>query len=623
MTIDKAIELVKSKLEGKQYGDEYVVKTCPYCGRSDGKFYINTETTKFNCKHASCGEKGNIITLFQKLGIKETVEFDGFVSKKAKKEQSVVLDYNDLIELDKNNHMVSYMKSRGISYETLTGANVMYSKSKRSLAFIAKRYYGKDVACSFRGENKLIFQAPHSQQVLWGAENLNYRNNTIYITEGRVDALSLMEMGIENVLSMPMGCSSHGWIDKDWDLLHNFKKIVLCFDNDEPGHKGLEQVKTRLDFAQIFTLEYGDYKDINEMFMDDMESLYSAIRAPRELIIDGFISLQNVKTNTNPLGQLSSCGLQQFDRMFGGFGLYQSTIICSPSGVGKTTVVCNMMKGFISVNEKVAIWSGELSNPKLKTWLYAAIAGERALDSVDNPYRPGEKLYSVKPDYEERIDRAVDGKLYVYDGNQNNGFKMLEHFEMLNKRHGVKYFFIDNLSILNMSVKGVGKYEGEEEFSKALASFTRNNAVHVFIIMHPIKANINSEIDYIKKDGTVKTPERYDQYSVKGSSSIVNLAHNIMFLQKATEHHMAYYVQKVEKAGASELVQSIINELSLIAYLVKARETGITNEDTLFGYSHETRRIYGLKSKAEDLGKEILDDIEEYDSNEFIDLDEF
>lgn len=622
MTIESAIDLLKSKLEGKQYGDEYVVKTCPYCGKSDGKFYINTETTKFNCKHSSCGKKGNAISLFQKLGINETIDFEGFISKQQKKEEDIKLDYNDIVPLEENKIMVSYMKSRGISYETLEKANVMYSKSKRALAFISQRN-GKDKACSFRGQNKLIFQTPHSQQVLWGAENLDYKCDTIYITEGRVDALSLIEMDIPNVVSMPMGCNSHGWIDKDWDLLHNFKKIVLCFDNDDPGNAGLEQVKSRLDFAQIFTLEYGDYKDINEMFMDDIEALYSTIRSPKELVIDGFISLQNVKTNTNLLEQLSSCGLLQFDRMFGGFGLYQSTIICSPSGVGKTTVVCNMMKGFMSVNEKVAIWSGELSNPKLKTWLYAAIAGERALDGVDNPYRPGEKLFSVKPEYEERIDKAVDGKLYVYDGNQNNGFKMLEHFKMLNKRHGVKYFFIDNLSILDMSVKGVGKYEGEEDFSKALASFTRNNPVHVFIIMHPIKSNLSSEIDYIKKDGTVKRPERYDQYSVKGSSSIVNLAHNIMFLQKATEHHIAYYVQKVEKTGDNELIQAIVNELSLISYLVKARETGVTNEDTLFGYSHETRRIYGLKSKEEDLGKEILDELEEYDDDDFIDLDDF
>lgn len=293
-----------------------------------------------------------------------------------------------------------------------------------------------------------------------------------------------------------------------------------------------------------------------------------------------------------------------------------------------------MIKGLLSVGEKVAIWSGELNNQMLKTWLYSAIAGEKAVNKIAHPFRPGEYISTIKPDYEERINKAVAGKLFVYDGNKNNGFDMIKNFTMLHKRYGVKYFFIDNLSILDMSVKGVGKYEGEEEFAKVVASFTRNNPVHLFKIMHPIKQNLNTDPNFVDRNGRVKRPEFYDQYSVKGSSAIVNLAHNIMFLGRATDHFKAYmcqeYKTKMEEKGAPQYeidrVLSLINkEFSLIAYLVKNRQFGYIYESALFGYNHETRRIYGLLSKDEDLSKEVINDmitkedeqIEEFDYDQF------
>lgn len=620
MTKDEAMRLIMDKLEGRLYGHEYVVKTCPFCGKNDGKFYINIETTRYNCKHGSCGEKGNAITLLKHLGINEVVEFEDFVSKSNDSTKKIEVDYDDIIPLEQDLPIIEYMKSRGISFSTLEDAGVMYSKKRDSLAFISSRNK-KEVGVVFRNIDKRISMIKGSKQVLWIPKELNYNNDTLYISEGRIDGLTLCEMGIENVVSMSNGCNSHDWVNEDWDILQKFKKIVLCYDNDLPGKKGLEEVRSRLDFATIYTLEYGDYNDINDMFMGDVELLYETVRKPRELTVDGFISLQGVQSSVNPLEKLGSCGLKQFDKIFGGIGLNQSTIICASSGSGKSSVMCNVIKGMIGLNEKVAIWSGELSNSKLKTWLYSTIAGERALIEKDNPFRPGSKVYTVKKDYEEKIDNAVDGKLFVYDGNKNNGFSMLKHFELLHKKNGVKYFFIDNLSILDMSVKGIGKYEGEEEFSKALASFTRNNAVHVFIVMHPTKQNLNSDPNFIDKNGNIKRPERYDQYSVKGSSSIVNLSHNIMFLQRADEHLRAWYIQsfrnsiKNNSGVLNNIIKLVENEFSVLAYLVKNRETGIVGEDVLFGYDSSTRRIYGLLSKEEDLSTEILKDDDEEDIN--------
>ena len=113
-----------------------------------------------------------------------------------------------------------------------------------------------------------------------------------------------------------------------------------------------------------------------------------------------------------------------------------------------TTVVANLANGFIANGERVAIWSGELNNQSLKTWIYGVIAGHKAIVSVDNPFRKGDKIAYLKEEYEQKIDKAVEGKLFVYDGNKNNAFTMLKHFELLHKKNGVTVFFIDNGSKL-------------------------------------------------------------------------------------------------------------------------------------------------------------------------------
>jgi len=463
---------------------------------------------------------------------------------------------------------------------------------------------------SYRTIDKQIRIISGSEQHLWGYDNVDIKNKTLYVTEGRVDALTLLEMDIKNVVSLPNGVEASGWIENDWDFLQNFETIILCFDKEESGAKGFEKVKNRLDFASLGVLEYGEYNDVNEMFMGDVEKLYATVRSPNIVDLDGFVSLQTVSTDKDPLANLTSCGLKQFDRIFGGFGYNQSTVICAPSGVGKTTVVCNLIRGLLSVGHKTAIWSGELNNSMLKTWLYAAIAGEKALGQIKNPYRQGAFIPFVKPEYEEKIDEAVDNRLFIYDGSNNDGFSMLRHFEVLHKRHGVQFFFIDNLTILSMA-KNSDKYAGEDEFAKSLASFVKNNRVHVFTIAHPVKENINNDPNYITKNGTIKPVEKYNQYSVSGSKSIVNLAQNILFMQKANDHYKEWFKQVFRNQLGNgpeldNLTELISDELSLVAYLVKNRGAGYISEDALFGYSAATRRIYGLLSKEEDLNAEAI-----------------
>lgn len=636
MRVREAIDLLMEDYEGRIYGKELVLKECPFCNRTDGKFYINVNTGQANCKHASCGAKTNLTGLFKHLSIDGTIEYDDAPKRPERAQEAISISLANVRPLEETDTaIVDYMMSRGISFDTLKSSDIRYGR-QGSMAIITMDKF-RVASCVYRTVDKKIFMEKGSEQRLWGINTFKLDDNnprTLYITEGHVDCLTLREMGTCNSVSVPNGASSHEWIDRDWEFLQQFDKIVLCYDNDTAGKSAITDVKGRLDFANLYELEYGLYNDINEMYMMDSEALYATVRHPKEISMDGFISLQNVSTEMGVLDQLVSTGLTGFDQIFGGISVHQSTIIMAESGAGKTTVMCNMIKGMLGIGQKVAVWSGELSNKMLKTWMYSTIGGENAVNFTPHPFRRNEFITNIKPDYEKRIDKAVDGKLFTYDGNRSDGFKMIKHFEYLHKRFGVKYFFVDNLSILGMNVKGLGKYEGEEEFSKAVASFTRNNPVHIFLVAHPTKTAINADPNFMTTKGTVKPIERYTQQQVRGSATLVNLIHNILVLCRAKAHEKAYMTQKIEqqltKANMQSkipaMVKSMEEEFSLLAYLVKNRSGGFMYEDALMGYDKKTRRIYGLQTKQEDLSVELLEEkIEEIEvvTEEYMDFDEF
>ena len=292
LSLEKGIELAYSKLEEPVIHGNQINAICPFCGSPKKKFYMNKETGLFDCKTGKCQARGHINNLLEKLGVDERVEFKGEIEKSEKKR--INIDISRFKDLERSDEIVEYMESRGITYETLVSTGCM----RKGNALAMPTYKDDEiVGVSYRTPDKVIWQEAGSGQYLWNRSNLDKENKRIYITEGRCDCLTLIEMGYENCISMPNGCSSLEWINQEWNLLKEFEEIVLLYDNDTPGKNGFEQAKTRLDFATIFTINLGKYKDINEAYMEDSGFLYNALENAKEVQMDGFVSLDGVSTS--------------------------------------------------------------------------------------------------------------------------------------------------------------------------------------------------------------------------------------------------------------------------------------------------------------------------------------
>lgn len=596
LTENQALEIIKNKLgEHKQRGSQLIFKTCPFCGGNKNKFFLGNSKGyyAFDCKSGSCAEKGGLAKLLEHLEITDKVE-KVRTEPVVPVDKKIRIDFSKFVPMEKECYGIKeYWNGRGISDKTLIDLKLAVRKYDQATSFFTinketEEYY----AVKYRPIDKNgTRQEVGSKSFLWNRHNLNTGLSEIHITEGEVDALTLIEMGVDNVVSMPMGCSDMNWITNEWDLLKKFDKINLYYDNDGAGAKGLKECAKRLDFARLLTIDYNGFNDVNDFFMNDTGGLMEALENPVELEVEGIVDITKIKASSSSLNESVSCGDPRLDYIMNGWRFNELTILTAESGVGKSTMLCNLTADLLHEGERVFLYSGELSDQATKSWQYQILGGADSCDFFDNRFRVGEKIPVLKPEIEKKIDGWVENRLFLYEGGIADGFELVKKMELYHKRYGIRFFFIDNLTVLNLG--NGSKYDGQSEFSKVLADFIRTNQVHVILVAHPKKAMEKESNEYIKKDGSIKEPRRLNRYDVSGSADITNLAHNVLIMQRCNRNWKAWLKQESE----NNRMYMDFEEASTVMFLDKNRMGGTISEDVIFRFDVDTKRFYGLNDE--------------------------
>ena len=105
---------------------------------------------------------------------------------------------------------------------------------------------------------------------LFGQNIFSGKNNKyLTITEGEIDAMSVHEMlqGKGSVVSLKNGIASAERDIKDnLEYIESFETVVLCFDQDEAGQKGIEKVRDIISPNKLKICNL-PAKDANELLM--------------------------------------------------------------------------------------------------------------------------------------------------------------------------------------------------------------------------------------------------------------------------------------------------------------------------------------------------------------------
>ena len=568
----------------KNYGEykiknnNIIVKVCPFCKGISNKsnqaekdnlytFGISLETGQYNCFRGSCGARGHINQL-AKQKIKKVIFTPE--SNVSFNEAKFTAEIPKCITIDTAQKTIDWAKSRHIEEKTLQKYSCRAVKENQDLVIPV---YQEGILVNFKIRDitgKKTIKSKHSangKNFLIGAQLCNFEIKELIIVEGEIDMLTLNQVGFENVVSVPNGAND-SWVNDCLWFLEKFDTIILWLDNDLAGENATKKIVDRLN-KKTFIVK-GRQKDANEYFFkytkdeaikylkEDFENkIEPSISGVTELTSFERIDITKIKTYRT--------GFAGLDKYLKGWRVGELTIWTGKRQSGKSTMIGQCILQLVEENEKIFVYTGELSKNHFREWLYLQANGEEKLKKIFNEIS-NDNDYIVENKVFDKISNWIKNKVYLYD--KEDVAKETELINIIKKiriKKDCRVFVIDNLTTVKLDSLSDNFYRQQSEFISNLKAICRNYDTHIHLVVHPKKV----------EDGAkeVKVSD------IGGSGDISNLADNVII------------IERLEDGNNNSKVS-----------IGKNRMFGI-NKSFLLDFNSENKRFYSPESKVEKFKK--------------------
>ena len=490
-------------------GDELVFRHCPYCQNTTNdkeKFAINLRTGQFNCFRASCGVKGNMITLSRDFNFQISEQMDRYLNRN---------DYNNRFKKFRECHKEStdpairYMEARGISedvcrkYEltTKTGQDDVlvfpFKDNKGELKFIKYRNMGY-----IKGESQGSKEwcEADCMPILFGMNHCS-ESGQLVITEGQIDSLSCVEAGIQNAVSVPTGARGTTWIPHCYDWIKRFDELIVFGDCENGGITLTEMVQSRFGKHQKVRIvrqeDYQNCKDANELLQKHgPEAVRKAVKQAETILslqVKDMADVMFVDLTKIPKIQT---GFKELDKkLSGGFMFGQVILLTGKRGNGKSTFGSQLVCEALRQNFNGFIYSGELPNYYVKSWLDGQIYGHSPLTN-------------------SQITECEDwyrGRLYIFNSDIVETDELDDLLTVLEDtivKRDIKIALLDNLMTAIEANTNEQLYRKQSEFVGKLAKMSKAYEMVIVLVAHPRKSK--GEFDNDDVSGSADITNRVD-----------------------------------------------------------------------------------------------------------------
>jgi twinkle protein len=272
----------------------------------------------------------------------------------------------------------------------------------------------------------------------------NTKAPKVVITEGEIDAISVSQIQQHRwpVVSLPNGAQgAKNAITQHLEWLDKFDDVVLLFDNDEAGNSAAAKC------APLFApgkckIARLPLKDANEMLKADRgDEVVSAIWEAKAYRPDGIVTLADIRER---LRKPPEIGLAWWSptltQLTGGRLWGKVYAFGAGTGVGKTDFLTQQMKYDVTeLHQPIGIFSYEQQPEETAKRIAGKFAG-KAYHVANAGWTPDE--------LEQTLDQIeASGKVFFYDSFGATEWETTRsHIRWLHHNHGVRIFYIDNLT---------------------------------------------------------------------------------------------------------------------------------------------------------------------------------
>lgn len=280
-------------------------------------------------------------------------------------------------------------------------------------------------------------------------------------------------------------------------------------------------------------------------------------------------------------------GVNEIDKRIGGLCLGDVTLLTGLAGAGKTSLLNTFILTAIQHGYKAAVWSGELSGSRFKSWINQAAAGhtfvQKGVGDVDYYYCPR--------DIAEKIDAWTDGKLFLYNNNYGNKVnQLLEDIKQCVKENGTQLILCDNLMSMSLDSLDGDKNERQAWLINQLKDLAIQAQIHVLLVAHPRKEIMNTLLR---------------MESISGSSDLYNAAANVLLCHRVGRD----FERRARDFFGKEYVDEIIaQEYNEVIEVAKNRSHGTKDFIAGLFYEYQTRRFLNTPGEHIPYGWQDMDD---------------
>ena len=505
---------------GSRNGETQLI--CPKCSHKRKKksqkcLSVNVEKGLYHCHH--CNWSGNV-SLTQK---KEYVK--PIIAKSKLSERTI-----------------NWFKKRAISETTIINWKITESKTyfpqvKETRTAINFNYYRNKelVNIKYRDGKKNFKLYKDAELIFYGIDNI-VEMDTIYITEGEMDALSLFEAGIFSVCSVPNGANIGNqrleYLDNCYKYFEDKNQIILCCDNDEAGLNLRNELARRFGQGRCKYVDFGKYKDANEILINKGPSaLREVIDSAKSFPIEGVLNLNDIWESVL---NYNENGITNYDVRLGDSKEYYNisfgewSVFTGIPNAGKSDVIDQLCINLaVHENFRIAMFSPES---------YPYEGHIKRIANKLNETNCNNDLLNQSKDF------IIEHFNFVKIDLENLTLKgILDAFRQLVFQKGVQICVIDPWNMLDHSSQRDFTYVGK--LLSEITQFCQQTNTHLILVAHPRKME--------SIEGKYRVPTPYD---ISQSSDFFNKAFNCVTVYrnlgqktKFNSDSVQIYVQKVKR----------------------------------------------------------------------------
>ena len=258
-------------------------------------------------------------------------------------------------------------------------------------------------------------------------------------------------------------------------------------------------------------------------------------------------------------------GYTELDRNIVQLNYGEVTLLSGGNASGKSSWLNSLLLNIANQGVPNALWSGELPERILKTWIQMAAAGKNNLRQ--SQYGSGK--YYVPSNIGAKIDDWMEPLFYIYNSEYGNTWEQIFHDMTELLKLGVKVFTLDNLFSLDIDLLEGDRNNKQKELILQIKKFAKMNDVHIILVAHPRKT-----MAFLRKN------------DISGTSDLTNAVDNVFIMHRVNNDFF--------RAGAEFFGEATINMyrgFGNVLEVAKNRMYGIVDLMVGMQYEIESRRF--------------------------------